>query len=68
MFVFDKVDAMFLKVCTVPTTSGEFVPQYLACCVGHCKGEVFLNGIYPQSVNMILGYVRRHLKWFFCKD
>ena len=65
VFVFDKVDALFLKFCTVPTTSGEFVPQYLACCVGHCKGEVFRNSIYPQSVNMILGYLKTSFKMVF---
>ena len=33
VFVFSKVDAMFLKFYTVPTTCGQFVPQYFACCV-----------------------------------
>ena len=35
VFVFGKVDAMFLKFYTVRKTSGEFVPQCLACCVGY---------------------------------
>ena len=33
VFDFGKVDAVFLKFFTVPTTCGQFVPQYFACYV-----------------------------------
>ena len=33
VFIFGKVDARFLRFCTILTTCGQFVPQYFACYV-----------------------------------